>query len=168
MAGDDWLAQAAVLSEALPYMKRFTGQSVVVKFGGHAMGDELLKKSATALMQGCRTNDVVSRLGGDEFVIILPKTDAEQTVTIANHIKELAAKKKVVNIELSISYGYDTKRTTDESIHEILANAENYMYRHKLYERTSMRSKAMDIVMSTLFEKSARESQHSSRVSELC
>lgn len=36
------LEKASVLSEALPYMRRFTGRTVVVKFGGHAMGDQKL------------------------------------------------------------------------------------------------------------------------------
>ncbi|MGJ3260129.1 MAG: acetylglutamate kinase [Rhodospirillales bacterium] len=36
------LAKASVLSEALPYMRRFNGRTVVVKFGGHAMGDQAL------------------------------------------------------------------------------------------------------------------------------
>ncbi len=42
------------------------------------------------------------------------------------------------------------------------------MYRHKLYERSSTRSKTIEIIMSTLFEKSSRESQHSNRVSAIC
>ncbi|MEK9971794.1 MAG: acetylglutamate kinase, partial [Ferrovibrio sp.] len=33
---------AKVLSEALPYMRRFAGQTMVIKYGGHAMGDEEL------------------------------------------------------------------------------------------------------------------------------
>ncbi|WNK00516.1 acetylglutamate kinase [Thalassospiraceae bacterium LMO-JJ14] len=36
------LAKASVLSEALPYMRRFSGRTVVVKFGGNAMGDQQL------------------------------------------------------------------------------------------------------------------------------
>ncbi|MDP7232539.1 MAG: acetylglutamate kinase, partial [Alphaproteobacteria bacterium] len=36
------LQTAATLSEALPYMRRFTGKTFVIKFGGHAMGDETL------------------------------------------------------------------------------------------------------------------------------
>ncbi|MDA0997095.1 MAG: acetylglutamate kinase [Proteobacteria bacterium] len=39
---DDNLLKASVLSEALPYMRRFSGQTVVVKYGGHAMGDDRL------------------------------------------------------------------------------------------------------------------------------
>jgi acetylglutamate kinase len=36
----DWIATARTLSEALPYLQRFTGAQVVVKFGGNAMGDD--------------------------------------------------------------------------------------------------------------------------------
>ena len=35
----DWIATARTLSEALPYLQRYTGATVVIKFGGHAMGD---------------------------------------------------------------------------------------------------------------------------------
>jgi len=80
----------------------------------------------------------------------------------------LASKEKYVKVELSISYGYDTKTTEKQSIVEIIANAENYMYRHKLYERSSVRSKTIDLVMNTLFEKSNREAAHSVRVGSIC
>ena len=36
----DWFATARTLSEALPYLQRYTGAIVVIKFGGHAMGDD--------------------------------------------------------------------------------------------------------------------------------
>ncbi|MDA0308862.1 MAG: acetylglutamate kinase, partial [Proteobacteria bacterium] len=32
----EWLAKAGVLAEALPFMRRYSGHPVVVKFGGHA------------------------------------------------------------------------------------------------------------------------------------
>lgn len=35
-----WLKQAGTLIEALPYMRRYTGKTFVIKYGGHAMGDE--------------------------------------------------------------------------------------------------------------------------------
>ena len=34
----DWIATAATLSQALPYMQRYAGATVVIKLGGHAMG----------------------------------------------------------------------------------------------------------------------------------
>ena len=36
----DWIATARTLSEALPYLQRYSGAVVVVKFGGNAMGDD--------------------------------------------------------------------------------------------------------------------------------
>ena len=36
----DWFATARTLSEALPDLQRYDDATVVIKFGGHAMGDE--------------------------------------------------------------------------------------------------------------------------------
>ena len=135
---------------------------------GHDLGDVLLKKSAEAIKKACREDDIAARIGGDEFVVLLPKTAASEALQISNYIKELASNEKVANMELSISYGYDTKKTDKQSIIEIIANAENHMYRHKLYERSSIRSKITDLIMNTLFEKSGREAAHSNRVSIIC
>jgi len=135
---------------------------------GHASGDELLKKTAEVIVKGCRAGDLIARLGGDEFVISLPATDAFETQQIINRIRDLASQVKVANSELSISLGYGVKENQEQTISETLENAENDMYRHKLFERSSMRSKTIDIIMNTLFEKSHRESHHSRRVSAIC
>jgi acetylglutamate kinase len=42
-AGQDAIAKAATLIEALPWLNRFHGQTVVIKYGGHAMADEELR-----------------------------------------------------------------------------------------------------------------------------
>lgn len=159
------------IKENLPLsiiMCDFNGLKLINDSFGHEVGDQLLINAAAIIRKACSEDSIISRIGGDEFAILLPKTDSEETAHIANHIKDLAAEKKVANIEVSISYGYDTKKTEDQSIIEILANAENHMYRHKLYERSSMRSKTIDLIMNTLFEKSHRESLHSGRVSIIC
>lgn len=135
---------------------------------GHELGDVLLNKAAETIKKACREDDVIARIGGDEFVLVLPKTSARDTIHIANHIKELTSKEIVSNIELSISYGYDTKENSDQSISEIVVNAEDHMYKHKLFERTSIRSKTIELIMSTLFEKSKQEAEHSNRVSKIC
>ena len=46
-----WLEKANVLIEALPYIQRFHGKTIVVKYGGSAMVGHELKKSD----QGCST-----------------------------------------------------------------------------------------------------------------
>jgi diguanylate cyclase (GGDEF)-like protein/PAS domain S-box-containing protein/putative nucleotidyltransferase with HDIG domain len=135
---------------------------------GHEAGDELLRKAASIIQKTCRKEDLIARVGGDEFVIVLPKTTADEAVQIASQMKELAGKEPIDNIELSISLGNDTKVTGSQSITEVVANAENRMYTHKLYERSSARSKTIDLIMNSLFEKSNREAMHSSRVSRIC
>lgn len=135
---------------------------------GHDLGDVLLNKAAETIKKVCREDDIIARIGGDEFVLVLPKTSINDTVKIANHIKNLTSKEIVANIELSISFGYDTKETDSQSISDIVVNAENHMYKHKLFERTSIRSKTIELIMSTLFEKSKQEEHHSNRVSRIC
>jgi len=135
---------------------------------GHALGDRLLKKVAEVIKKGCRSDDIVARLGGDEFVIILTKTDEEKAEQIIKRIKALALNENVGSINVSIAFGYETKKTEDESIQDIFKNAEDHMYRHKLYESSSIRNQTIDLIMNTLYEKSNREMLHSMRVSEIC
>ena len=135
---------------------------------GHAIGDELLKNVAEVLRKGCRADDIIARLGGDEFVILLPKTDGAETEQILERINGLALQEKVGSIELSISFGYETKSHQKEDIHELFKKAEDYMYKRKLFEGPSMRGKTIKTIIRTLHEKNKREEQHSHRVSELC
>ena len=63
----DWIATARTLSEALPYLQRYAGAIVVVKFGGNAMGDaEAMDTFARdiALMRQVGVNPVVVHGGG--------------------------------------------------------------------------------------------------------
>ena len=135
---------------------------------GHVMGDELLKKVSEVIRSGCRASDIIARLGGDEFVILLPKTDAFVTDQIIKRINDLSLKEKVGSIDISISFGYDTKNNEKEKIEDIFRNAENNMYKKKLFESPSMRGKAIKSIISTLNEKNKMEEQHSQRVSALC
>lgn len=63
----DWIATARTLSEALPYLQRYDGATVVIKLGGNAMGDdEALGSFARdiALMQHVRVKPVIVHGGG--------------------------------------------------------------------------------------------------------
>ncbi len=63
----DWIATARTLSEALPFLQRYSGAIVVVKFGGNAMGDaEAMAEFArdVVLMRQVGVNPVVVHGGG--------------------------------------------------------------------------------------------------------
>jgi acetylglutamate kinase len=58
---------AKTLSEALPYLQRYDGSTIVIKFGGHAMGDaEAMRKFArdVVLMKQCNVHPVIVHGGG--------------------------------------------------------------------------------------------------------
>jgi diguanylate cyclase (GGDEF)-like protein/PAS domain S-box-containing protein len=135
---------------------------------GHTMGDELLKKVAEIIKDGCRADDIIARLAGDEFVILLPKTDEVEAEQIIKRINDLSLKEKIGAIDISISFGYETKSTVEEKIDEIFKRAEDHMYKKKLFESPSTRGKTIDTIIRTLHEKNKREEQHSHRVSALC
>ena len=65
-----WLEKAKTLSEALPYMRRFAGETFVIKYGGHAMGDpELAKMFArdVVLLKQVGINPIVVHGGGPQI-----------------------------------------------------------------------------------------------------
>ena len=55
---------------------------------GHPIGDQLLKSVAKIISASVRKSDIVARYGGDEFGVILPGTDKEGGLTVANKIRE--------------------------------------------------------------------------------
>lgn len=64
------VAKARVLSEALPYMRRFAGKTVVVKYGGHAMGDDEVAGGFArdiVLLKQVGINPVVVHGGGPQI-----------------------------------------------------------------------------------------------------
>jgi len=72
----DWIATARTLSEALPYLQRYTDAVVVVKFGGNAMGDdEAMAEFARdiVLMKQVGMNPVVVHGGGPMINEMLAK-----------------------------------------------------------------------------------------------
>jgi diguanylate cyclase (GGDEF)-like protein/PAS domain S-box-containing protein len=135
---------------------------------GHRQGDRLIKEVANALKSECREDDIISRIGGDEFVILLPNTKKEFLKPMIERIQLLIDKKKIMNIDISVSFGGDTKLTKNESTLVVLKRAEDKMYQKKIFENLSKRSGVIKSIINTLHIKSPRENAHSKRVSLLC
>lgn len=55
---------------------------------GHLMGDALLKEIARILKNNAREVDIVCRYGGEEFMIILPETEAQGAMAIAEKVRK--------------------------------------------------------------------------------
>ncbi|OYQ37282.1 PleD family two-component system response regulator [Niveispirillum lacus] len=78
---------------------------------GHGVGDEVLKEVAQRASRNLRNFDLVARLGGEEFVVIMPDTDANQAVAVAErHRRRIAEEPFTVSapvgkIDITISIG---------------------------------------------------------------
>ena len=71
---------AQVLSEALPYIQKFAGRTIVVKYGGNAMTDENLKASFArdiVLMQAVGMRPIVVHGGGPQIGVLLERLNIE-------------------------------------------------------------------------------------------
>jgi acetylglutamate kinase len=104
---------AEVLTEALPYIKRFRGKSIVIKYGGNAMSDEVLKAGFArdvVLMKLVGMNPVVVHGGGPQIGATLEKlgkkskfvegmrvTDSE-TMDIVEMVLGGLVNKEIVNL----------------------------------------------------------------------
>jgi acetylglutamate kinase len=76
------LAKAEILTEALPYMQRYAGQTFVVKYGGHAMGDpEAARDFAedVVLLKAVGINAIVVHGGGPQIGAMLKKLGVESS-----------------------------------------------------------------------------------------
>jgi len=74
------ILKASVLMEALPYIRKFYGKTIVVKYGGSAMVDETLKESFTqdiTLMKYIGLNPVIVHGGGPQIGEVLAKMGIE-------------------------------------------------------------------------------------------
>jgi acetylglutamate kinase len=72
--------QARILSEALPYMQRYDEETVVVKYGGHAMGAEHLAREFArdiVLLEQTAINPVVVHGGGPQIEAMLKKVGVQ-------------------------------------------------------------------------------------------
>ena len=72
--------QARILSEALPHMQRYDEETIVIKYGGHAMGDETLARSFAkdiVLLEQTAINPIVVHGGGPQIEAMLKRAGVQ-------------------------------------------------------------------------------------------
>jgi len=102
---------------------------------GHATGDEVLR----VMTQTCRTivrqQDIVGRLGGEEFSILMPETDHESAVAMAERLRLALAELQIPAanggmVNVTASFGISVWRPED-SLDGLLARADAGLYLSK-------------------------------------
>jgi acetylglutamate kinase len=99
----DWLTTASTLSKALPYLQRYDGATVVIKFGGHAMGnDEAMETFARdiVLMQQVGVNPVIVHGGGPMINEMLDRLNIKSEFVAGKRVTDEATM-EVVEMVLS-------------------------------------------------------------------
>ncbi len=86
---------------------------------GHLAGDEFLKTFSKFLLRQGRENDFSARLGGDEFTVILPETNINQAIEVAqrfrrNFLKSKKLQQTISNIGVSIGIAINDNMNATE------------------------------------------------------
>lgn len=104
---------------------------------GHLMGDKLLTKFAQVLKTSVREQDMVARYGGEEFAVILPHTDAERGMVVAEKIRQAVASGDFPHAEsqplgyISVSAGIADTIESVKTYQELIDRADRALYRAK-------------------------------------
>ncbi len=107
---------------------------------GHQSGDDVLMKFARCLMGSIRNDvDWVARYGGEEFLIVLPETDIQRAMSVAERLRNEIAKKAFktqdgkINITASFGVtGWNNRNQGNKISSEIMINrVDHYLYQAK-------------------------------------
>ncbi len=96
---------------------------------GHDVGDEVLKHYTKIIQESLRESDTFCRIGGEEFIIILPHTNKEQAVKIADKLRKTIEQSKKI-IPITMSFGV-TQYISGESEDYLFKRVDNALYRAK-------------------------------------
>lgn len=100
---DNWLRTAKTVSEALPYIRRFAGKTFVIKFGGHAMGDDAIAETFArdiVLLKHIGINPVVVHGGGPQIGAMLERLKIQSSFIDGLRVTD-AATVEIVEMVLS-------------------------------------------------------------------
>lgn len=133
------------LSEAIEHFKRYQELFCLLMIDidhfkdindthGHQAGDRILKGVATKLKASIRGSDFLARYGGEEFGLILPKTNLESGVEVADKIREAIEFSKFnldgnwLKVTVSAGVAQANRQDTDETL---LKRADKALYQAK-------------------------------------
>jgi diguanylate cyclase (GGDEF)-like protein len=102
---------------------------------GHQTGDEVLQEFAARCAHCVRDIDMVARYGGEELIILLPETDRETAVQVAERLRTTIASRPIQtssgDMNITVSIGVATKDENTLSMESLIARADQAMYNAK-------------------------------------
>ena len=107
---------------------------------GHALGDELLRQTATVLGEAFRFNDRLARIGGDEFAVLLPHTDAVTAAHLLDRIRQRLAEHNLRRPDLPIGIALGAATAEKGGLADALISADQRMYAEKARQKSHQAS----------------------------
>ena len=118
---------------------------------GHPAGDEVLRNLALTLLATVREIDVVARLGGEEFAALLPSTDLEGALKLAERFRVAVESQRVMvgghEIRYTVSIGVASMDSQVSGMDQLLALADSALYAAKKAGRNRVWHKRADHVL---------------------
>jgi diguanylate cyclase (GGDEF)-like protein len=99
---------------------------------GHETGDQVLVTFAETLASSIRQSDFAARFGGEEFLVLLPESDRDGALVIAEKIRQSVAERDFPVIgHLTVSIGVSLARAGDPSEDDAVRRADEALYQAK-------------------------------------
>jgi diguanylate cyclase (GGDEF)-like protein/PAS domain S-box-containing protein len=133
---------------------------------GHGEGDLLLTCFAATLKSEFESPARIFRIGGDEFAVIMPKVQAEEIPELQKQIKE-KVEAFDLPIQASISSGFGLIESKGELLEDTFREAEDRMYRNKLWEKRRERSSMSETLIKSLQSRTHEDYEHFTRIEEM-
>lgn len=116
---------------------------------GHPVGDAVLRELAAAMTKTFRQVDIVARVGGEEFAILLPSTNLESAMLVAERLREAVAKQVLlidgVEIKFTVSGGVATMHESVLGLDGLMKRADQALYAAKAGGRNRIESWCADL-----------------------
>jgi two-component system cell cycle response regulator len=98
----------------------------------HPAGDRVLKQVVNRVTSALRPSDLVARMGGDEFAVVMPETDLDAALQIAERLRGRIAETPVEGVAVTVSIGVTASRPdVEEELEVTLQRADAAVYEAK-------------------------------------
>jgi diguanylate cyclase (GGDEF)-like protein len=98
---------------------------------GHLQGDAVLKQIANIIKGSARDCDFVGRYGGEEFAVVLPHTDSQGALVVAERIRLAITEAEWPNLPVTASLGVATLTLTTPDTADLIRRSDEAMYESK-------------------------------------